>query len=118
MLQWAIESPGRMFERDCHGRTVLLAAVRMGSAALVAWLIDDQGVSIHGHCPQPKQLLHFARGVSVMNVLLARGADPTVLLADGLTSSCGMSCEETLHVSRSSWKTGGYPLTQRSKGTE
>jgi hypothetical protein len=63
MRQWALLSnnPDRMYELDCHGRTVLLAAVRLGRATLVAWLIDEQGVSLHGHCPLPKQLLHFPR---------------------------------------------------------
>ena len=85
MRQWASDNPSRMYELDCQGRTVLLAAVQLGRAAFVAWLIDEEGVSIHGHCHLPKDLLHFTRSVRVMTVLLARQADPTVLLADDLT---------------------------------
>jgi len=76
MRQWASDNPSRMYELDCQGRTVLLAAVQLGRAAFVAWLIDEQGVSIHGHCHLPKDLLHFTRSVSVMTVLLARRAYP------------------------------------------
>jgi hypothetical protein len=57
----------------------------MGLAAVVAWLIDEQGVSIYGHYLLPKHVLHFTRSVGVMAVLLARGANPSVVIEDGLT---------------------------------
>jgi len=40
MRLWAIDNPDSMHEVDYRGRTVLLAAVRMGHSAVVAWPID------------------------------------------------------------------------------
>lgn len=70
---------------DWKDSTILRVAVEKGYTELVEWLFENHPVSSHAHVKPPRTLLHVVRNPGTMSILLARGVDPTVTLANGLT---------------------------------
>jgi len=81
LRQWVDANPGRVndLDRDEDGITPLYAAVfYLESLPLVLWLLDERGADVNGRLDGWETPLHVACSLDVLNVLLDRGADPTL----------------------------------------
>ena len=83
LQQWIDANPGHANDWDWGGYTPLYAAVYYKkSLPLVLWLLDEEGVDVNTRVSGGQTPLHAAYILDVLNVLLDRGADPTLLDED------------------------------------
>ena len=79
LRQWIDANPGHANDWDWGGYTPLYAAVYYKkSLPLVLWLLDEEGVDVNTRVSGGQTPLHAAYILDVLNVLLDRGADPTL----------------------------------------
>jgi len=80
LRQWVDSNPSRVNDWDDYDVTPLYAAVyHKESLPLVLWLLDERGADVNTRVSGGQTPLHGACSLDVLNVLLDRGADPTLL---------------------------------------
>jgi len=79
LRQWVDSNPSRVNDWDDYDVTPLYAAVyHRKSLPLVLWLLDEKGADVNRRTVYAQTPLHAAYILDVLNVLLDRGADPTL----------------------------------------
>ena len=79
LRQWVDANPSRVNDLDERGVTPLYAAVyHMKSLPLVLWLLDEKGADVNTRVTVGQTPLHALYSLDILNVLLDRGADPTL----------------------------------------
>ena len=86
LRQWVETNPGRVNEWDEDGITPLYAAVyHLNSLPLVLWLLDEKGADVNKRIYNGQISLHAVHSLDILNALLDRGADPTLLRDEGFS---------------------------------
>ena len=80
LRRWVMENPTKVDHKDINGRTPLMVAAETNAITLVEWLIDEMGARVSGVKPCREGPLKNAASGSVVQALLARGANPTVIV--------------------------------------
>ena len=79
LRQWVGANPGRVNDRDMNGITPLYIPVhRKKSLPLNLWLLDKNGADVNTTTSIGWSALHLASSFDILDVLLDRGADPTL----------------------------------------
>ena len=87
LRQWVQAHPGHIEDLDKDGDTALYStAFYKKDLALVQWLIDTQGAGANGRTSGGRTALHEAGTLPILQALLERGADPTLLDNYGWTA--------------------------------
>ena len=86
LAQWVEANPGRINDTDKDQHTPLyVAAYHMKCLPLVLWLLDMKGADVDAPILRGQTVLAKTDSLEILDALLDRGADPTLLDFDGMS---------------------------------